>query len=104
MTKQQHNKSEEGSDMLFYSIITALGIGLTSLCVYGFRKYKEYNEEEYVEEVYEFYTSQDFLSGSDTDDDTPAPAAVVWSADSPATAAGSRARRRGTGNRSRRPG
>ncbi len=53
MTKQtsQNNSNSDNDDMIFYTVITALSIGLTSLCIYSYRKYKKYypslNEEEY---------------------------------------------------------
>lgn len=43
MSENNNNKkSYLKSDILFYGIISALGVGLTTLCVYGYRKYQDY--------------------------------------------------------------
>jgi len=31
-------------DVFFYSVVTVIGVGLTTLCVYGYRKYEEKQE------------------------------------------------------------
>ena len=61
------NKKESTTDVLFYSVVTVLGVGLTSLCVYGYRKYQEYNRyDEEKLQLEEIVT--DFSNMENTED------------------------------------
>ena len=42
--KQNNTRSKE---VLFYSVVTAFGIGLTTLCVYGYRRYLGNRDQQY---------------------------------------------------------
>lgn len=41
-TSNSNNNNSTMKDVLFYAGVTALGVGLTSVCVYGYRQYQEY--------------------------------------------------------------
>ena len=55
-------KVNKTTDAVFYGLVTAFGVGLTTLCVYGYRKYRnctgttlteeyEVMEVEYIDDV-----------------------------------------------------
>lgn len=44
MSTRTENTNKHFQDALFYGIVTLLGVGLTSVAVYSYRKYQDYKE------------------------------------------------------------